>query len=65
MVQGGIQVISRYGRKFFLAAAVLSAATALLGAGLLGPGEYVTLVLGTVGVYIAGNVAQKATQQKA
>jgi hypothetical protein len=55
-------MISRYGRKFFLASAVLLATCGLRMAGLVGAGELVTLILGTVGVYIAGNVAQKATR---
>lgn len=51
-------MITRYGRKFFLAAATLATGTGLLAGGLLAGAEYVALVTLSVGAYIAGNVAQ-------
>ena len=54
--------MNRYGsRKFLLAAAALGSATWLVAAGAITPVVYQYVVLGTVGAYIAGNVAQKAT----
>lgn len=50
-------------RKFILAAATLLAATAMLYLDHLTAILWRDVVLGTVGVYIAGNVAQKATQK--
>jgi len=46
-------------RKFILAMLALAASAALLYLGALESAGYVTLCLGTVGAYIAGNVAQK------
>jgi hypothetical protein len=53
-------MIHSYGRKFTLCVAVLVASLPLVACGLLAGGEFVTLVLGTIGAYIAGNVAQKS-----
>lgn len=54
--------MSRYGsRKFLLAAAALGSATWLVATGAITPAVYQYVVLGTVGVYVTGNVAQKAT----
>lgn len=53
---------SRYSsRKFILAALTLVAATGMLYLEHLTAILWRDVVLGTVGVYIAGNVAQKAT----
>jgi|GEM_PF-1314627 len=52
------------GRKFTLALLALASATALVWAGRIGDGVYSAVVLATVGAYIAGNVAQKAQQQR-
>ena len=47
-------------RKFILALVTLGSAHWLLVEQMLTSADFKTLVLGTVGVYIAGNVAQKA-----
>lgn len=47
-------------RKFILAAVTLLVASVLLLLGDIGATIWRDVVLGTVGVYIAGNVAQKA-----
>lgn len=47
-------------RKFILAAVTLLVASVLLLLGDIGPTIWRDVVLGTVGVYITGNVAQKA-----
>lgn len=47
-------------RKFIAALLVLASSHWLRSRGLLESDDYVTLVLGTIGVYIAGNVTQKA-----
>lgn len=53
---------SRYSsRKFLVSVVTLAAATALLWFDHLTAILWRDVVLGTVGVYIAGNVAQKAT----
>ena len=46
------------GRKFFLSLLSLVFATALVAAGVIEGGTYATIVLGTVGVFVGGNVAQ-------
>jgi hypothetical protein len=51
-------VIARYGRKFFLSILVLATSIPLLALGLIGKGEFVTLVLGTCGVFMGSNVIQ-------
>ena len=51
-------MITRDGRKFFICAATLVVGAALLAAGLLVGGEFVALVVATVGAYMASNVAQ-------
>jgi hypothetical protein len=51
-------VITRYGRKFFLCVMTLSVGAVLLATGLLVGGEFVALVVATVGAYMASNVAQ-------
>jgi hypothetical protein len=54
--------VSRYAsRKFLLAAASLSSASALVCFGHISDGVYSAVVIATVGAYIAGNVTQKAT----
>lgn len=55
---------SKYGsRKFLAALAALAGAQWGLLIGLLPAGEYRLIVLGTVGVYIAGNVAAKVADR--
>lgn len=57
--------MSRYAsRKFLAAIASLLAGTWALAEGLLTGGDYKALVLGTVGLYIAGNVGQKYLERK-
>jgi uncharacterized membrane protein YeaQ/YmgE (transglycosylase-associated protein family) len=57
---------SRYrSRKFILALLALVSATGLVAAGLITPGVYQYVVLGTVGAYITGNVSQKWVEKKA
>ena len=51
-------------RKFILAAVTLLVASVLLLLGDIGPTIWRDVVLGTVGVYIAGNVAQKASKPR-
>lgn len=46
-------------RKFIATLLSLASATALMWAGKIEDGIYSTVVLGTVGVFIAGNVMQK------
>lgn len=46
-------------RKFAIAALTLLAATALMWASKIADGVYSTIIVATVGGYIAGNVAQK------
>lgn len=54
--------MSRYAsRKFILAVLSLGCATWLLLEKVIASGDYKAVVLGTVGAYILGNVAQKAT----
>jgi len=48
-------------RKFILAVLALACSTWMLWEKLLSGADYKTLVIGTVGAYIVGNVAQKAT----
>ena len=48
-------------RKFILALMALCSATALVLQGAIADGVYSAVVIATVGAYIAGNVAQKAT----
>lgn len=57
---------SRYrSRKFILALLALISATGLVAAGLITPGVFQYVVLGTVGAYITGNVSQKWVEKKA
>lgn len=62
-VAGGGRV-NRYASRKFVAAllSLVSAHWGLLE-GLLVGGDYKAVVLGTVGLYIAGNVAQKAVEK--
>ena len=46
------------GRKFFLALLTLLLTSILLAYGKLPDGSYTTIVIGIVGLYIGGNVAQ-------
>ena len=48
-----------YSRKFIAALLSLASASWALAEKLITSADYKTIVLGTVGVYIAGNVAQK------
>lgn len=48
-------------RKFILSVLSLLSATALVACGGIADGVYSAVVIATVGAYIAGNVAQKAT----
>jgi uncharacterized membrane protein YeaQ/YmgE (transglycosylase-associated protein family) len=50
------------GRKFMLSSGVLIACTALLWVGRLDSGAFTAIILGTVGLYIGGNVTQKRQQ---
>lgn len=53
--------MSNYGsRKFILAALTLASSSYLTWAGVIDAATYQAVVLGTVGVYVAGNVGQKA-----
>ena len=62
----GAGVTSRYAsRKFILALLALASATWLVAAGLITPGVYQYVVLGTVGAYITGNVSQKWVEKQA
>lgn len=55
--------MTRYGsRKFLAALAALGCASWALAQNLLDGGDYKAIVLGTVGAYIVGNVAQKAVE---
>lgn len=51
-------------RKFALATLTLIAASILVWAGRIADGVYSTIVVATVGGYIAGNVAQKVWTEK-
>lgn len=51
-------------RKFILALATLTSATWLVYAGHIADGVYSAVVIATVGAYIVGNVAQKATAKE-
>lgn len=54
--------MNRYAsRKFLLALLVVLSATGLVGLHLIADGVYSAVVIATVGAYIAGNVAQKAS----
>lgn len=54
--------MNRYmSRKFILALSTLASATWLVYADHIADGVYSAVVIATVGAYIAGNVAQKAT----
>ncbi len=52
-------------RKFIITAMTLLASTWMLYERLLTSADYKAVVIGTVGLYIAGNVAQKATAKDA
>jgi len=52
-------------RKFILAMLSLASATWLVSSGTITPGVYQYVVLGTVGVYITGNVSQKWVEKQA
>lgn len=51
-------------RKFLLALLALLSATALVYMGKIADGVYSAVVIATVGAYIVGNVAQKATAKE-
>lgn len=51
-------------RKFLLALFTLASATWLVYADHIADGVYSAVVIATVGVYIAGNVTQKATAKE-
>ena len=58
--------MTRYAsRKFLLALLALVSATVLDWLGHIADGVYSAVVIATVGAYIAGNVAQKATAKDA
>ena len=58
--------MTRYGsRKFIMAFLALASATWLVSIGAITPAVYQAVVLGTVGVYVAGNVGQKWVEKKA
>lgn len=48
-------------RKFILSCLTLAASTWLVFEHVLASGDYKAILIGTIGLYIAGNVAQKAT----
>jgi len=50
------------GRKFVLTLGCAVACTALLWFGKLDSGSFTAIILGTVGLYIGGNVTQKRLQ---
>jgi hypothetical protein len=50
-------------RKFLLAASTLVSVTWLVAAGHIADGVYSAVILGTVGAYIVGNVAQKYVEK--
>lgn len=52
-------------RKFLLCVASLAVNAWLLLEGVLPAGDYKALILATVAVYVAGNVAQKALAKEA
>jgi len=57
--------VTRYGsRKFLLALARLLVASGLLAMGMVTAIIWRDVVIATVGAYIAGNVAQKATAKE-
>lgn len=51
-------------RKFILALLSLGSAHYLTSKGLIADGVYSAVVIATVGAYMAGNVAQKATSKE-
>ena len=51
-------------RKFIASMASLAAATWALGEKLIAAADWKAVVLGTVAVYVAGNVAQRATAKE-
>ena len=51
------------GRRFFFALLVFSVSVGLVVAGKLDSGSYVTITLGTLGVYVGGNVVQKVFEK--
>ncbi len=58
-------MITRYAaRKFLLACATLASATWLVYTGHIADGVYSAVVIATVGAYIVGNVAQKASAKE-
>ena len=57
--------MNRYAsRKFLAALATLAASTWALAEQMLSSGDWKAVVLGTVGLYIAGNVGQKAIEAR-
>ncbi len=52
-------------RKFILALLTQTANVWLVAAGLIDPGVYSAVTIAVVGVYVAGNVAQKKYIQEA
>lgn len=52
------------GRKFFVSLLTVISATVLTWYGKIDPGVYSTVVIATVGAYIAGNVYQKTNINK-
>lgn len=53
------------GRKFVASVLSIASATALCWFGHIADGVYSAVMIATVGAYIAGNVAQKATAKAA
>lgn len=52
------------GRKFLLTLTCMIVTAALTALGYLDPDNYTTIIIATVGAYIAGNVVQKSSANK-